>query len=233
MQVQKGSRHWNTHPANDYRIGVLVLQGSFAEHIDALQLLGISAVHVHRPEQLEALQGLIIPGGESTALIHLMNRSGLIEAIFAATQRGMAVYGSCAGLILLGRPSFDARNASLNLLDIEVSRNCYGRQINSFEIDLDVSCLGSAPFRAIFIRAPAIRSVGENVEVLARLPNGVPVAVRSTRHLATAFHPELTGDPRFHQLFVDMVCSAECHIPARASTVNISSNQSDRPGIKC
>lgn len=186
------------------RIGVLTLQGSFVEHIGILRLLGISAVRVDRPEQVHALQGLIIPGGESTTLGQLMNTSGLAKAIVEAAQRGLAVYGSCAGLILLGRRADSTSGGSLNLLDIEVSRNWYGRQIDSFELDLDIADIDGPRFRAVFIRAPAIQNVGDSVAVLARLPDGAPVAVRSARHLATAFHPELTGDARLHQLFVEM-----------------------------
>ena len=179
------------------RIGVLTLQGSFVEHIGILRLLGISAVRVDRPEQVHALQGLIIPGGESTTLGQLMNTSGLAKAIVEAAQRGLAVYGSCAGLILLGRRADSTSGGSLNLLDIEVSRNWYGRQIDSFELDLDIADIDGPRFRAVFIRAPAIQNVGDSVAVLARLPDGAPVAVRSARHLAT--HDCISFSSRWHE----------------------------------
>lgn len=204
MQVDPKSADCRRESTDMPRIGVLTLQGSFAEHIRILRLLGITAVRVNRPEQVHTLQGLIIPGGESTTLGQLMHISGLARAIIEATQRGLAVYGSCAGLILLSRRPDSAPGGSLGLLDIEVSRNWYGRQINSFELALDIAGIDGPPFRAVFIRAPAIQNLGDGVAVLARLPDGAPVAVRSTRHLATAFHPELTGDSRVHRLFVEM-----------------------------
>lgn len=229
MQLQRDHIHQAASSTESCRIGVLVLQGSFAEHIESLRLLGVDAIRVNQPAHLETLHGLIIPGGESTTLIHLMNQSGMIQAIVAAARCGMAIYGSCAGLILLGRPFSHVSSNTLNLLDIEVSRNWYGGQINSFELDLDVADLDDGPFRAIFIRAPAILDVGTNVEVLARLPDGTPVAVRHARYLATAFHPELTDDLRIHRLFIDMACSPGSHIPEEPTTIGILHRQAYHP----
>lgn len=212
------------------RIGVLALQGSFAEHIELLRFLDVSTVRVDRPEQVDTLEGLIIPGGESTTLAHLMNASGLTQAVLAATQRGLAVYGSCAGLVLLSKQPDGTVGKSLNLLDIEVSRNWYGRQINSFDLDLDIAGIDGPPFRAIFIRAPAIRNVGVNVEVLAKLPDGTPVAVRAGRHLATAFHPELAGDPRFHRFFIEMARTARDHVSDQRAPLDVLHNRAVSQG---
>ena len=186
------------------RVGVLALQGAFREHIEALRRLGAETVEVRLPEQLEGLDGLIIPGGESTAIGKLAVKYGLQQAIrqFAAT--GNPVYGSCAGMILLSN-DVGRDQPLLDLMDVKVERNAFGRQLDSFETELVVPALGEERFPAIFIRAPKIESVGEGVEVLAKLEDGTPVAARQGNMLVTAFHPELSGDLRFHKYFLDMI----------------------------
>ena len=190
-------------------IGVLALQGAFREHIVSIEALGIDAIAVRRPEQLGACQGLIIPGGESTAISKLMQAYGFHEPIVERHDAGMAVWGTCAGAILLAREVIDAvpGQRPLALMDIEVRRNAYGRQIDSFEVDLDFAHLEGGPFRGVFIRAPWIEEVGGRVEVLAE-HDGHIVAAREGDLLATAFHPELTGDPRIHRYFVDEIVRA-------------------------
>lgn len=193
----KGGRHIA-------RIGVLALQGDFAEHIDALEAAGAEAVEVRKVEQLEALDGLIIPGGESTTIAKLMDRFGFREAIPAAMEKGMAVWGTCAGMIVMARELTDPNPTPMNLMNIKVSRNWFGRQVDSFEADFKIKHMRGGPFRAVFIRAPVIEEVGEGVEVLVALNDGHAVAVRSGRNLGTAFHPELSGDSRFHELFAKL-----------------------------
>lgn len=175
------------------RIGVLALQGAFREHAATLRRLGAHVVEVRLPNQLEGLDGLVIPGGESTTMLKLATSYGLDEAI---RRFEGAIFGTCAGMILLAR-------GHLALADIEVDRNAYGRQVASFEADLAIE--GEAePFHGVFIRAPRVRDVGSGVEVLARL-DGEPVLVRDGRILAAAFHPELTDDARIHERFLDLV----------------------------
>jgi 5'-phosphate synthase pdxT subunit len=183
-------------------IGVLALQGDFAEHIHILRLLNVQAVEIRKPEQLADLDGLIMPGGESTTFAKLAVAYGLIEPLRAFCARGKPVWGTCAGMIFLakdiGRPQ-----PTLGLMDVKVKRNAFGRQVDSFEIDLEMPALGTEPFHAIFIRAPLIESVGRGVDVLARLPEGTIVAARQGNLLATSFHPELTGDTRLHRYFLE------------------------------
>jgi 5'-phosphate synthase pdxT subunit len=186
------------------KIGVLALQGAFREHIEALRKLGAEAVEVRLPEQLEGLDGLIIPGGESTAIGKLAVEYGLQEAIRCYAQAGKPVYGTCAGMILLSR-DVGRDQPLLGVMDVTVERNAFGRQLDSFETDLDISALGEQPFHAVFIRAPKIESVGNEVKVLAKLPDGTPVAAQQGNMLVTAFHPELTNDLRFHRYFLDQV----------------------------
>ena len=175
------------------RIGVLAVQGNFREHAAMLRRLGVEAVEVRRPEQLEELDGLIVPGGESTAIARLIRLYGLEEAI-RRFRRPML--GTCAGMILLDR-------RHLGLLDLEVDRNAYGRQVASFEADLEL--LGEEePLRGVFIRAPRVAAVGPEVEVLAEL-DGEPVLLRQGRIIVAAFHPELTDDTRIHERFLDLV----------------------------
>jgi 5'-phosphate synthase pdxT subunit len=175
------------------RIGVLAVQGNFREHVAMLRHLGAAAVEVRKPEQLDGLDGLVIPGGESTAFMRLMRLYGLDEAIrrFAGP-----VLGTCAGMIVLDR-------AHLGLVDLEVDRNAYGRQVASFEADLPLAG-ESEPLRGVFIRAPRVRDVGPDVEVLAEL-DGEPVLLREGRFLVASFHPELTGDTRVHERFLELV----------------------------
>lgn len=187
------------------RIGVLALQGAFREHIYALEALDVGAVAVRLPSQLDELAGLIIPGGESTAIAKLMEAYGFYDSIAQRASEGMAVWGTCAGAILIAQRVIEGVEGqrSLGLMDIEVRRNAYGRQVDSFEADLDFAHTGE-PFRGVFIRAPWIESVGEGVEVLAE-HDGHIVAAGSAKLMATTFHPELTGDPRIHRHFVRSV----------------------------
>src|SRR3954468_20831874 len=172
------------------KIGVLALQGAFREHIEALRKLGAEAVEVRLPEQLEGLDGLIIPGGESTAIGKLAVKYGLQEAIRRYAEEGNPVYGTCAGMILLSR-DVGRDQPLLGVMNVKVERNAFGRQLDSFETDLDIPALGKEPFPAVFIRAPKIESVGDGVKVLARLPDGTPVAAQQNNMIVTAFHPEL------------------------------------------
>lgn len=190
------------------RIGVLALQGAFREHIYALEALDVRAVAVRLPEQLEECDGLVIPGGESTAISKLMTSYGFYEPIAQRAEAGMAVWGTCAGAILIAKRVVDgiADQRGLELMDIEVRRNAYGRQVDSFEADLDFAHIGEA-YRGVFIRAPWIESVGDGVEVLAK-HGGHIVAAREGRLMATTFHPELTGDPRIARFFVQKVVGA-------------------------
>lgn len=180
------------------------MQGDFLEHAIVLRQLGVSAPEIRKAEALEALDGLIIPGGESTTMAILMDTWSLRDAICRRARQGMAVWGSCAGMILIASSLRDDRPKPLGLMNIRVARNAFGRQVDSFEADLQVAPLGERPFHAVFIRAPLILDTGEGVEVLARLEDGTPVAARQGKLLATAFHPELTDDFRFHRYFVDI-----------------------------
>jgi 5'-phosphate synthase pdxT subunit len=190
------------------RVGVLALQGAVREHVTALRAVGAEPVEVRLPRDLEGLAGLILPGGESTTMRRLMDRYGLTEPIRALARRGAPMLGTCAGMILLADRLTDGEEPVLRLLDIEVHRNAYGRQLDSFEADLDIPSLGDEPLHGVFIRAPIVTDVGAGVEVLARDPGGRPIAVRSGSVLATAFHPELTADRRLHRLFVDLIATA-------------------------
>lgn len=191
--------------AGSVRVGVLALQGAFREHIVALEALGAATVAVRLPDQLEGCAGLVIPGGESTAIGKLMETYGFYEAVARRHAEGMAIWGTCAGAILLAKTVLDALpgQRSLALMDIDVRRNAYGRQVDSFEAELDVAGLDQ-PFTGVFIRAPWIEAVGAGVEVLARHGDRI-VAAREDDLLATTFHPELTGDVRVHRLFVESV----------------------------
>lgn len=189
------------------KIGVLALQGDFSEHQHILESLSVQTSQVRKAEQLQGLDGLIIPGGESTSIGKLATDFGLIGPLLDFAKK-KAVWGTCAGSIFLSK---DTRRQQplLGLMDIQVERNAFGRQVDSFEIDIEVPALASVdeqnpPFRAIFIRAPLIESVGENAEALASLPDGRIVAASQGRWLATSFHPELSGDDRFHRYFLEM-----------------------------
>jgi 5'-phosphate synthase pdxT subunit len=184
------------------RIGVLALQGAFIEHVQRLRELGVEAVEVRLPEELQGLDGLIIPGGESTTIGKLMDAYGLAEPVKRLAAEGTPIWGTCAGMIVLARDIEGSDQPRLGLMDIGVNRNAFGRQVDSFEEDLDIEGLEGRPFHAVFIRAPVMTRAGESVHVLARLPDGRMVAAEQDQLLATAFHPELTDDLRFHQYFV-------------------------------
>jgi 5'-phosphate synthase pdxT subunit len=185
-------------------IGVLALQGDFAEHAASLAAVGAEPREVRLPAQLAGLDGLIIPGGESTTIARLLAAYDLLDPLAQLGREGFPLWGTCAGAIILAQRAPGLDRPNLGLLDIGVERNAFGRQIDSFETDLPVPALGEPPFHAVFIRAPVITDVGAGVEVLARLPDGRIVAARNGNLLATAFHPELSGDSRFHHLFVGM-----------------------------
>lgn len=193
-------------------IGVLALQGDFAEHLAALQRISVEGREVRRPADLEGIAGLIIPGGESTTIGRLLERFELVEPIRAFAQAGRPIWGTCAGLILLAREVVAETRARyqplLGLLDVVIRRNAFGSQRESFECDLVVEPLGLPPLRAVFIRAPVVETVGPTVDILARLPDGTPVAVRQGQLIGTAFHPELTDDPRFHRWFCSLATPA-------------------------
>ncbi len=185
------------------KIGVLALQGAFIEHIQKLKSLGVEAIEVRKPAQLADLDGLIIPGGESTTFGKLANEFNLIEPLRAFCQTGKPVWGTCAGMIFLAK-DVGRKQPVLGVMDVRVKRNAFGRQVDSFETDLEMPVLEPrAPFHAIFIRAPLIEHVGEGVEVLARLEDGTIVAAQQGNLLATSFHPELTNDLRVHQYFIN------------------------------
>jgi 5'-phosphate synthase pdxT subunit len=187
------------------KIGVLAAQGAFAEHIAALNKLDIEAVPVRLPKELKGTAGLIIPGGESTTISRLMADYDLVRKITGLVGSGLPVFGTCAGLILMARQISGNSTRSLGLMDITVRRNAFGRQIDSFETELKIPVLGEMNFPGVFIRAPKIENCADNVEVLARLTNGTIVAARQGKLIATAFHPELTNDLRFHRFFLDII----------------------------
>jgi 5'-phosphate synthase pdxT subunit len=187
------------------KIGVLASQGAFAEHIAKLRQLEAEAVPVRLPEELGGLDGLVIPGGESTSIGRLMRDYKLTSQIRDRAKNGLPLFGTCAGMILLAKKSSDAYLESLGLMDVTVRRNAFGRQRESFEAELTIPVLGEKPFPGVFIRAPLIEQVNSQVEILARLADDTIVAVRQEKLLALAFHPELTDDLRFHQYFLDIV----------------------------
>jgi 5'-phosphate synthase pdxT subunit len=191
-------------PQRPARIGVLAVQGAVREHVAAIREIGAEPVEVRLPRDLVDLDALILPGGESTTMRRLLDSYGLREPIVALARAGAALLGTCAGMILLA-DRLDEDEPYLGMLDLELRRNGYGRQLDSFEADLDAPSLGEPPLHGVFIRAPLVVDVGPDVEVLARDPDGNPVAVRQGRVLATAFHPELTGDRRLHRLLLQMV----------------------------
>ena len=187
------------------RIGVLALQGAFAEHIAVLRRLGAEAVPVRLPQELKGLDGLIIPGGESTSISRLMHDYKLVNEIKKLAANGKPILGNCAGMILMARQSAGSYHEPLGLMEITVKRNAFGRQRESFESELSIPALGKKPFPGVFIRAPVIEQANGKVEVLARLADSAIVAARQGKLLASAFHPELSDDLRFHQYFLDMV----------------------------
>ncbi|MEA4884064.1 MAG: pyridoxal 5'-phosphate synthase glutaminase subunit PdxT [Clostridia bacterium] len=191
------------------RIGVLSYQGAVSEHIDMVRSLGVEAVPVRDAATLADVDGLILPGGESTTHGKLLTQFGLDRSIRAAAECGMPVFGTCTGLILLAREIVGSAQPRLGLMDISVERNAFGRQVDSFEVDLNVEGMGE-PFPGVFIRAPIIRQVASEVSVLARF-GGEPVFVRQAHLLGCAFHPELTSDARIHALFVEMASDYRAH----------------------
>ena len=207
-------------------IGVLALQGDVREHLATLRSLGAEAVPVRRVEELAGVDGLVLPGGESTTIVKLADRFGLLEPLRAAVRAGLPVYGSCAGMILLADRILDAPpdQETIGGLDVTVRRNAFGRQVDSFEAELDMAGVDGGPLRAIFIRAPWVEKAGAGVDVLGRVVGGAAdgriVAVRQGSLVATSFHPELTGDRRVHALFVDIVRSrmASGRLAEQAST---------------
>lgn len=201
------------------RIGVLALQGAFVEHMAVLERLGVDAVAVRLPEQLVRLDGLIIPGGESTAIGKLMTTYGLLEPVRRTIEDGTPVYGTCAGMILLAHDIGRHDQPLLGEMDITVERNAFGRQLDSFEEDLFIPVLGPEPFHAVFIRAPSITCVGDGAQELARLHDGTVVAAQQGTLLATAFHPELSSDTRMHEYFIAM-CAATRAGAAHTATLS-------------
>jgi 5'-phosphate synthase pdxT subunit len=187
------------------RIGILALQGAFVEHSHVVERLGVEAVAVRLPGQLRGLDGLIIPGGESTTMSRLMAEYQLLQPLKELAKEGLPILGTCAGMILMAKSVPDFTLQTLGLMDITVRRNAFGSQVDSFEADLEMPVLGQPSFHAVFIRAPIIEAADSTVEVLARLPDGAAVAARQGKLLAVAFHPELTTDVRLHQYFLDMV----------------------------
>lgn len=197
----------------DPTIGVLAVQGDVREHLHALEASGATAIRVRRPAEVDVIDALVIPGGESTVIDKLVRAFGLHEPLRERLRAGMAAYGSCAGMIMLADRIEGGRldRQTLGGLDITVRRNAFGRQVDSFEEDLHIRVLGPQPLRAVFIRAPWVEAVGPEVQVLARVETGPAtgriVAVRQGPLLATSFHPEVTGDHRIHRYFVDLVRS--------------------------
>lgn len=189
------------------KIGVLALQGDVAEHIASLGDCGVIASGVRSKQEIESVDALVIPGGESTTIAKLAKAFGVFDLIKSRIASGMPTYGSCAGMILIADQILDggADQEGFGGIDAQVRRNAFGRQVDSFETDLTFAGISGAAFRAVFIRAPWVESVGTQVEVLASF-NGHPVAIRQGHLLATSFHPELTGDNRIHRFFVDQLC---------------------------
>ena len=211
-------------------VGVLALQGDVREHLATLSALGAQAVTVRRPEELAAVDALVVPGGESTTMAKLAARFGLLEPLRAAVAGGLPVYGSCAGMIMLADRLLDAPPDQVTVggLDVTVRRNAFGRQIDSFESQVRIDGVEGGPVHAVFIRAPWVEQAGEGVQVLGRVVGGAAdgriVAVRQGDLVATSFHPELTGDRRVHALFVDIV---RRHLAERAGAA--AGNEEDPP----
>ncbi len=212
------------------RIGVLAVQGAFAEHDRVLRAIGVEPVEVRLPEHLDGVSGLILPGGESTTMRKLIDRWGLRRPILDLAASGAPLFGTCAGMILLAREIVGGEEPVFPLLDVTVERNAFGRQLDSFESEVIVPILGNGPVHGIFIRAPIVDRVGPDVDVLARLDDGRVVAVRQRNVLATAFHPELAGETRFHRLVATM--AAEHDDPGEGSGRRRHPTRRDRPGVE-
>jgi len=187
------------------KIGVLALQGAFVEHISLLNHLKVEAVPIRLPQELRGLGGLIIPGGESTTIARLMKEYDLMAPVRELALDGFPIMGTCAGMVLLAKNVSGINSETLDAMDIGVKRNAFGRQVDSFETDLEIPAIGEPHFHAVFIRAPHIERAGDGVEVLAKLPNGTGVAARQGKMVALAFHPELTSDLRLHAYFMSIV----------------------------
>jgi 5'-phosphate synthase pdxT subunit len=186
-------------------IGLLALQGAFIEHASVLKQLGVESKQIRKPAELKGLDGLIIPGGESTTMLNLANNYELIEPLRKMGLDGFPMMGTCAGMILLAKTVTNSDIQTLGLMDIKVMRNAFGRQPDSFETDLAIKALGEKPFHSVFIRAPLIEEAANNVEILAKLDSGTIVAVRQNNLLGMSFHPELADDNRMHEYFLKMV----------------------------
>jgi 5'-phosphate synthase pdxT subunit len=195
------------------KVGVLALQGTFIEHIGMLRQLGVEAPPIRLPHDLDTLDGLIIPGGESTTMLRLMESFGLIQPIREMAQDGLPVWGTCAGMVLLAKSVSNYEMETLGLMDMKIRRNAFGSQIDSFETDLEIPLVGREPFHAVFIRAPVIKEAKPSVKILSCLPDSTIVAARQNRLLACAFHPEFTDDLRFHSYFLNMVNQKLSHNP--------------------
>jgi 5'-phosphate synthase pdxT subunit len=193
------------------RIGVLALQGTFIEHISVLRQLGVEAPPIRLPHELDTLDGLIIPGGESTTMLRLMESFGLIQPIRELARDGLPIWGTCAGMVLLAKDVSNYEMETLGLMDTKVKRNAFGSQVDSFEIDLEIPIMGEEPFHAVFIRAPFIEEAKSGVQILSCLPDGTIVAIRQNQLLACAFHPEFTDDLRFHSYFLNIVSQKLSH----------------------
>lgn len=193
------------------KVGILALQGDVAEHHSMLAEAGVEPVAVKRAEQLDEIDGLIIPGGESTTIGKLLHRFGLLDPLRSKVRNGFPVYGTCAGMILLADRIEDAgkEQPAIGGMDITVRRNAFGRQRESFETDLSVPAVGDKALHAVFIRAPVIENVGTDVQVLSRLPDGAAVAARQDNFLVSSFHPELTNDDRMHKYFLGMLVNGK------------------------
>ena len=189
------------------KIGVLAIQGDFREHGLMLDSIGQSWDEIRLPNQLSDLDGLIIPGGESTTIVQLIDTYNLRIPIQRLASNGLAIWGTCAGMIVVAKTLSDKKPVPLGLMDLTVSRNAFGRQIDSFETTVSVTGIKGEPIHAVFIRAPQILNTGPNVDILSTLENGNPVTVRENNILATSFHPELTEDTRMHELFISIAGS--------------------------
>jgi len=195
------------------KVGVLALQGTFIEHIGMLQQLGVEAPPIRLPHELNTLDGLIIPGGESTTMLKLIESFGLIQPIREMARDGLAIWGTCAGMVLLAKNVSNYEMETLCLMDMKIRRNAFGSQIDSFEVDLEIPLVDEEPFHAVFIRAPVIKEAEPGVKILSRLHDSTIVAARQNRLLACAFHPEFTDDLRFHSYFLNMVSQKLSHNP--------------------
>ncbi len=194
-------------------VGVLALQGTFIEHNSMLRRLGVEAPPIRLPHELDTLDGLIIPGGESTTMLRLMESFGLIQPIREMARDDFPIWGTCAGMVLLAKSVSNYEMETLGLMDMKIRRNAFGSQTDSFEVDLKIPLVGEEPFHAVFIRAPIVKEARPGVKILSRLPDGTIVASRQNRLLACAFHPEFTDDLRFHSYFLNMISQKLSHNP--------------------